>query len=74
MNRRGSGAEDGHYHSPHAVTTGARVFKRPSRKERLQKTYAYARETYGDFTSTLVTISVGPATCKSDFLLFYTQL
>ena len=64
MNRRGSGAEDGHYHSPHAVTTGARVLKHPSRKERLQKAYAYARETYSGFTSTLVTTTIGPATSE----------
>ena len=64
MNRRGSGAEDGHYHSPHAVATGARVLKHQSRKERLQKTYAYARETYDGFTSTLVPTIIGPATLE----------
>ena len=64
MNRRGFGAEDGHYHSPHALATGARVLKLASRKERLEKTYAYARETYSDFTSTLVTITIGAATSE----------
>ena len=55
MNRRGSGAEDGHYHPPHAVTTGARVLKRASRKERREKTYAYARWPIRTFVNTLVT-------------------
>ena len=56
MNRRGVWAEDGSYHLPHSLTTGGRVLKTTLRQERLINTYAYALETYRDFTSTLVTI------------------